>query len=151
MELVLLMGVQATGKSTFWRERFADTHVRINLDMLRTRHRERRLLQTCLEIGQSVVVDNTNVSMAEREPYIMRAKASGFRVVGYYFRSALSECIERNRVRPEHQRIPDRGVRGTAGRLELPSLSEGFEALWYVRIDPEGGFVVVPWQPEDVP
>jgi predicted kinase len=151
MELVLLMGLQASGKSTFWRERYADTHVRINLDMLRTRHRERRLFATCLEVGQPVVVDNTNVSAADREPYITQAKARGFRVVGYYFRSALAECLERNRLRPEHQRIPDRGVRGAAGRLELPSSSEGFESLWYVRIDPQVGFIVAPWQAEVAP
>jgi predicted kinase len=148
VELVVFMGLQASGKSTFWRERFADTHVRINLDMLRTRHRERRLFQTCLEVGQPVVVDNTNVSAADREPYITQARARGFRILGYYFRSALAECLARNGLRPEHQRIPDRGLRGAAGRLELPTKAEGFETLWYVRIDPENGFVVQPWQPE---
>jgi len=37
MEAVIFVGLQAAGKSTFYRERFFDTHVRINLDMLRTR------------------------------------------------------------------------------------------------------------------
>jgi hypothetical protein len=36
MHAILLIGLQASGKSTFFRERFSDTHVRINLDMLRT-------------------------------------------------------------------------------------------------------------------
>ena len=43
MDMVIFIGIQATGKSTFFQEQFADTHVRVNLDMLRTRHRERRL------------------------------------------------------------------------------------------------------------
>lgn len=40
MEAVILCGIQASGKSAFYSERFFHTHVRINLDMLRTRRRE---------------------------------------------------------------------------------------------------------------
>lgn len=43
-EAVIFVGVQGSGKSTFYRERFFDTHVRINLDMLRTRLKEQLLL-----------------------------------------------------------------------------------------------------------
>ena len=39
MEIIILMGIQASGKSTFYRQKFADSHIRINLDMLKTRHR----------------------------------------------------------------------------------------------------------------
>ncbi len=45
MELLLFIGGQASGKSTFYHQRFRDTHLRINLDMLRTRHREAILLK----------------------------------------------------------------------------------------------------------
>ena len=48
MEAIVFVGIQASGKSTFYRERFFATHVRISLDLLRTRHREGRFLQTCL-------------------------------------------------------------------------------------------------------
>ena len=41
-------------------ERFFRTHVRLSLDMLRTRHRERLLFQAYLEAKQSFVIDNTN-------------------------------------------------------------------------------------------
>jgi predicted kinase len=44
MEAVILIGIQGSGKSTFCRERFFNTHIRINLDMLKTRHRERYLV-----------------------------------------------------------------------------------------------------------
>jgi len=47
MEAVLLIGIQASGKTTFYRERFFDTHIRISLDMLRTRERERVLMNAC--------------------------------------------------------------------------------------------------------
>jgi predicted kinase len=40
MQAIIFMGIQACGKSTFYHHKFALTHVRINLDMLKTRHRE---------------------------------------------------------------------------------------------------------------
>ncbi len=144
MDVVLLIGIQASGKSTFFRERFFDTHVRLNLDMLRTRHRERLLFDACLQAKQSLVIDNTNASTAERAAYIGPARAAGFRVVGYYFRSVVAESVPRNAARTGAARIPERGIMGTAARLEQPSLDEGFDELYYVRL--EDGFVVEPWR-----
>lgn len=60
MEAILLCGIQATGKSTFCRERLFSSHVRLNLDMLKTRHREDVLLRACIEAKQPFVIDNTN-------------------------------------------------------------------------------------------
>jgi len=37
MEVVVLCGVQGSGKTTLYRERFLDTHVRVSMDLLRTR------------------------------------------------------------------------------------------------------------------
>jgi hypothetical protein len=39
MEAIIFIGVQATGKSSYFRDRFFGTHVRISLDLLKTRHR----------------------------------------------------------------------------------------------------------------
>jgi predicted kinase len=74
VEAVIFVGLQGAGKSTFYRERFFDTHLRINLDQLRTRHRERRLLQVCVETGLRFVVDNTNPTRVERQVYIRAAR-----------------------------------------------------------------------------
>ena len=148
VEAVIFVGVQGAGKSTFYQERFFDTHLRINLDMLKTRHRERRLLQACVETSQAFVVDNTNPTRAERAVYIQTAKEAGFRVLGYYFQSKVEDCKRRNEQRPSDKQVPLRGILGTAGRLELPSLGEGFDELHYVRIAEVGGFVVEEWQDE---
>jgi predicted kinase len=137
-EAVVFCGAQASGKSSFYAARFSDTHVRINLDMLRTRHRERLLLGACLEGGQPFVVDNTNLTPEERARYLGPARALGFRVVGYYFASRLSDCLARNAARPPACRVPDAAVRGALGRLRLPAPSEGFDELYYVRLEADG-------------
>jgi predicted kinase len=146
MEVVIFIGIPGAGKSTFYRQRFFDTHVRINLDMLRTRHRERTLFQACLACGQDVVIDNTNPTAADRARYIGSAKAAGARITGFYFRSRVSEAMRRNAEREGVQRVPDKAIFGIAGRLERPALSEGFDALFYVRCTGSGEFSVEEWK-----
>ncbi len=147
MEAVIFCGAQASGKSSFFARAFADAYVRINLDMLRTRHRERLLLGACLEGGQPFVVDNTNLTPEERARYVVPARAAGFRVVGYYFSSRLADCLARNAARPPGRRVPDAAVRGALGRLRPPAPAEGFDALSYVRLE-AGDFRVEPWRDE---
>src|SRR5207248_9363824 len=110
--------------------------------MLNTRHREKRLLLACVETGQPFVVDNTNPTRAEREVYIRAAKDAGFRAVGYYFQSRVEDFKRRNDQRPLVQQVPLRGILGTAGRMEFPTRDEGFDAMYYVRIDKANGFVI---------
>lgn len=145
MEAILLCGIQATGKSTFCKQRLFNSHVRINLDMLRTRHREAILLRACIAAGQPFVVDNTSPTRADRQPYITAARAAGFRVVGYYFESRIGDALARNDARAAAEQVPGRGIHGTHARLELPRRDEGFDELHYVRITTTG-FEILPWQ-----
>jgi predicted kinase len=145
MEAVIFIGIQGTGKSTFYRERFFTTHMRINLDMLRTRRREEILIRACLEAGQRFVIDNTNTTIVARAKYITAARQAHFQVVGYYFQSSLSEALKRNRQRTGKERIPEAGIRAAHSRLEIPTITEGFDKLCYVRIDDENRFVIEDW------
>ena len=145
MEAVILIGIQAAGKSTFYCQRFVDTHVRINLDMLKTRHRERILLNACLDAKQPFVVDNTNVTAAERAKYIALAKAAHFCVVGYYFQSSLHDALHRNCQRTTPKAIPQKGVTATYKRLQLPSHSEGFDKLYHVTLSGPDEFTIQEW------
>lgn len=149
MEAVLFIGIPGSGKSTFFQERFFDTHVRINLDMLKTRNREKILFEACLLAKQSFVVDNTNITTAERTRYIPLARRAGFHVVGYYFQSNLEPALRRNQRRSGKALIPAKGVIARYHKLELPDFGEGFDQLYYVRIDPSTSqFVVEEWKNE---
>lgn len=145
MEAVLLIGIQGAGKSTFYRRRFFDTHVRLSLDLLRTRRRMAVLLEACLATGQPLVLDNTNVTAAERALYVPRARAAGFRVAGYFFEPDPRGSLERNNRREGRRRVPPAGLFGTLKRLERPRLDEGFDELFRVRLKESGEFSVEPW------
>ncbi|HEX4951226.1 MAG TPA: AAA family ATPase [Blastocatellia bacterium] len=135
MQAIIFIGIQASGKSTFFQQRFFHSHIRLNLDMLKTRHREQILLRACLEAKQPFVVDNTNATRADRAKYISAAKDAGFSVVGYYFQSKLKDAIGRNQRRSGKALIPVKGIMATHRKLELPSFEEGFDQLFYVALN----------------
>lgn len=112
------------------------------MDMLKTRHREKLLFHACLEMKQPFVVDNTNPTREDRQKYIDLAKKNKFKIIGYYFSSEISQSLERNRKRAESEIIPERGIKGTYSKLELPDYTEGFDELYYVKTDEMGGFKV---------
>jgi predicted kinase len=142
MEMVLLIGAQGAGKSTFYREWFFDTHVRVNLDMLKTRHCERELISACLGIKQRFVVDNTNPTARDRRRYFELAQGSRFKVAGYYFDATLDEVLQRNTKRTGRANIPEIGVRATHAKLEAPSYAEGFDEIYRVRVKPGEGYEI---------
>jgi predicted kinase len=145
MELLLFIGIQATGKSTFYRAHFADTHLRINLDMLKTRHREKLLFDACLAAKAPFVVDNTNLTRAARARYLAPARTAQFRIHGYFFESRLADALQRNASRDAAARIPDLALKSASRQLQLPALEEGFDSLHFVRITPDNSFVISPW------
>ena len=147
MECIVFIGIQGSGKSSFFKERFFSTHVRISLDLLKTRHRERTFLEACLGTEQRFVIDNTNPTREERLRYVEAAKAARYSVVGYYLQSKVEDCLRRNSGRTEAERVPDVAILSTAKKLELPTWDEGFDQLFYVRLE-NRRFVVEEWRDE---
>jgi predicted kinase len=143
MEAVIFCGLQGSGKTTLYRDRFLETHVRISMDLLRTRAREAELLAWCLRSHTRFVVDNTNPTAADRARYIGPAREEGYRVIGYLVDAEAHEALARNAGRTGKARIPERGVAGTARRLLRPTLEEGFDELWHATVAP-GGWRIEP-------
>jgi predicted kinase len=148
MEAVIFMGLQASGKSTFYHQNFSYTHMRINLDMLNRRSREDQFIKTCLQTQQKFVVDNTNLTKPSRFHYITDAMLNDFEVLGYYFRADVNRSLAWNSHRDGKARVPDVAILGSYKKLELPSYDEGFDKLFYVTIDDNQQFVIEDWQDE---
>lgn len=149
MELVIFIGLQGAGKTSFYRTRFAASHVLVSKDRLRNNRRparrQRRLIEEALEAGRSLVVDNTNPTVQDRVELIELARFHGATVIGCYFESRLEDCLERNRLRTGKERVPDVGLLTTAKKLTPPTYAEGFDQLYYVRLAGDQQFEVQEW------
>ncbi len=134
--MYIMIGIQGIGKTTFCLRHLPEIP-RVNLDTLKTRNNEKRMILECQANGLSYVVDNTNPTREDRARYITAAKTEGYRVVGYFMQSRLQECIRRNDLRQGKERIPATAIAMTSNRLEMPSRSEGFDGLYFVKNDGE--------------
>ena len=139
MECVILIGLPASGKTTFFRQRFAGTHDYISKDLLRnnrkSQRRQEHLIAESLASGRSVVVDNTNPSAVVRAPLIAIARKHGAQVSGYLFLTEAGDALRRNRARQGSERVPDVAIFTVRKRLQPPSTAEGFDRLFTVKMN----------------
>ncbi|MBO0752665.1 MAG: ATP-binding protein [Bradyrhizobiaceae bacterium] len=154
MEMIVLIGLQAAGKSTFCRQRFAGTHVLVSKDLLRNNRnpgrRQRRLIEDALRAGHSLVVDNTNATREERAELVGLGHEHGAMVTGYYFEPWAKGSLERNSLREGKARVPDVAIFATMKKLVRPSYEEGFDRLFRVRTAEGVRFDVSDWKEEEV-
>ncbi len=132
---IIFIGIQASGKTTFYEKHYS-CYEHINLDTLHTRNKERIALETCIAEKRSFVVDNTNPTKEDRRRYVIPAKAAGYKIIGFFFQSIVSESVKRNEKRGGT--VPDKAIACTSNKLELPDDEEGFDELYFVSIDGEG-------------
>ena len=149
MDVVILIGLPASGKSTFYRERFAATHDHVSKDLMQKAARpqvaQQKLIAARLSRGRSVVVDNTNPTRAGRAAIVALARQHGAPAIAYYFETAAGDALRRNRLRQGRERVPDVAVFTVRKRLEPPEASEGFDRIYLVRLNEvERRFVVSP-------
>jgi len=145
VDLVVFVGLQASGKSTFFRERFAATHEHVSKDLFpnnkNRNRRQRELVETALRAGRSVVVDNTNPTPEDRRPLVELGRGFGATILCYHFSSKVRECLARNARREGRARVPDVAIFATAKKLVPPSREEGFDEVHTVRLV-DGAFEV---------
>ncbi len=88
----------------------------------------RYLLRQRLGIGRPVTyIDATNLTPAERSPYIGIGKAYGCAVEALFFDVPLEVCRSRNLAR--HRVVPDEAMAAMAAKLVPPSAAEGFASV----------------------
>ena len=148
MKAIIMIGIQASGKSSFCRSILPDSFVRINLDELNTRNKEKRLLSDCIAKEKNIVIDNTNPTKEDRERYIPVLKENGYAVTGYFMQSRVKDCISRNEERQGKARVPVAAIAATSNKMELPEYSEGFDRLFFVKLYHDE-FVIDEWEEKD--
>lgn len=141
LELVVLVGLQGSGKSSFVTRYFKDTHAHVSKDLFPHNRdkprRQRQLIDDALAAGRSVVVDNTNARREDRVALIAQARVHGARVVCYWIDASVATCIRRNAKRTGRAHVPVVGILATSKRFEPPVADEGFDALYLARLNEE--------------
>jgi len=151
MELVVLIGLPASGKSSFQRDRYAGTHVHVSKDLLgkaqRKDQKQMRLVETALRTGRSVVVDNTNPRRADRAQLLEMARRLGATTTGILLVAPVAECLRRNAAREGKARVPAVAIYVVARKLEPPTREEGFDEVFEARRSEDGSWSVIPIRP----
>jgi predicted kinase len=138
LELIILVGLPGSGKSTYYRAHLAATHMHVSKDLMpnarRRDDRQEREIESALGAGTSVVVDNTNPSVEVRAPLIALGRRHGARIVAVYFETDVRTAIMRNRQREGKARVPDVAIFATRKKLVVPTLEEGFDEVRVVAL-----------------
>ncbi|HYH10484.1 MAG TPA: AAA family ATPase [Thermoanaerobaculia bacterium] len=130
-ELIVFTGLQASGKSTYYRTHLAATHVHVSKDLMKNASdaKQRQQIIEALRAGKSVAVDNTNPTPAVRAPLIELGRAHGARVLAFFFEAVVKDAVARNRSREGNARVPDVAIYATAKKLVPPTFEEGFDEV----------------------
>ena len=164
VELVILVGIQASGKTTYYRRRLADRYLHVSLDHWRgkgnVRAKERAAIDEAMDQAadddtlRGVAVDNTNTTGETRRRYFDIARefaartGRGVRVIAIFFDEPLEACQARNAARPvdppvgEPYFVPPAAIASFHSRLQPPSRDEAFDEVRRVRVTEDGSFVV---------
>nr|WP_255650995.1 AAA family ATPase [Cesiribacter sp. SM1] len=119
------------------------------MDLLRTRNRERQMLELCLRTSARFVVDNTNPTAEERQRYIVPALAARYELICYYFDTPLEAALSRNAMRSGKERIIDKGIKATLNKMQPPAFNEGYSHIFHVIPAIQTGYQVIE-VPEDL-
>ena len=104
------------------------------------------MIEEAFAAGRSVVVDNTNPTIADRAELIALAREFQAQVIGYYFESIVADCRRRNAQREGKARVPDIAIFMTIKKLQRPSYCEGFDKLYDVRLIQDSRFEISEWK-----
>jgi len=123
-QVVLMVGFPASGKSTIAKS--LDGYTVIGNDICGNISKTKKELRLLLDDGHKVVVDNTNVTVANREEILDITK--GFKTVVIWVSTGLITCLGRNESRGS-DKVSKIALFTSRKRFEPPQIQEGYDIV----------------------
>lgn len=146
MELILLIGIPGSGKSDFYVNRFLSSHIHFIPSMFKMHEKYFSFFEVCLNSHVPLILDSSVLTFEERARFIKPAKNSGYKVIGYYFKSSIKDALKRNERKPLAAQAQIAEIVEKHHYLQIPGLNEGFNELYYVRINSQNKFMISEWK-----
>lgn len=131
MELVILVGIAASGKTT-WSKMALPKHVRISLDDIKqhSRELEDQMVENEFQKGNNIVIDDTNLRRDIRKRHISVASRYGASIKVVFFDVDISKAHRQNSIRDKD--IPYHVLDVQKRNLEIPAKNEGIDLIQIV-------------------
>jgi len=151
LDIVLILGNYAAGKSSFAREYFKN-RIRINRHEIRhqlvemtghgekwdpdrwdedlegiVKHMEFDIIAHFLERGKPIVIDNTSLFIKSRKRYIDTAKRYRKSIGCIFLKRDISTLLKQNAMRA--YAVPEHIIVTLQAKIEFPSEEEGFDRV----------------------
>ena len=126
-ELIIMVGYQGSGKSTFAQKHFGGKYEILQGDVLKTEAKMSKHLRTQLSSGNSVVLDATNPSIKKRAVFIKIAKEHDATVRIIHVATTMEEALERNAQRDNP--VPKLAFYVFRKNFNEPTRAEGVEEI----------------------
>jgi bifunctional polynucleotide phosphatase/kinase len=136
--LVLLVGAQATGKTTFaLSDQFAGW-TWLNQDTLKTSKKMLNGLVSARDAGQNIIIDCTNPTVEHRAKYINLVKSKGYYITTYFFDLPKLMSFHMNHYRHavskgKYPLIPKIAIHSYYKKLQPPQESEGINNVIIIQ------------------
>mmetsp|Transcript_8338 Transcript_8338/g.18162 ORF Transcript_8338/g.18162 Transcript_8338/m.18162 type:complete len:200 (+) Transcript_8338:3-602(+) len=144
-QLVVLVGIPGSGKSTFSQQilHSAPSWVRVNQDTLGTRKRCMALAKAELLKGSNILIDRCNFDVQQRSHWLTLPRADVLRRTAVFLDVPTEVALERVLSRKSHEGQVDSAskserklreiVSSMARSLRAPKREEGFDAVFHCR------------------
>ncbi|KAL5963300.1 Bifunctional polynucleotide phosphatase/kinase [Taenia solium] len=136
------MAFFVAGKSTFCNNHLSQLgYAIISRDVLKDMKKCVAKCEQMLKAGSSVVVDNTNVTAASREPFLKTTKFLGVPAYACVMQTSLDHCRHNEMFRQltvkNHSKISSIVFNQMKKNYQPPTKNEGFEEIFDVPFVPD--------------
>jgi len=136
-EIIVMCGLPGSGKSNIAYNLYGqqDNYIIISKDIYKTR--SMTIIKQSLKKKLSIVVDDTNIDIKNREPYINLAKEHNILIKCIHVDTPLNLCKHLNDMRVEIGKgtvikVPDIAYNVLNKKYSKPKLEEGFQKIYTI-------------------